>query len=116
MGMGPGMGGGMNPGMGGNPQMGMGAGMPLAHAMGGGPGMDMGGGGGMPAGSDRPMFPCVKLRGLPFDAREDEIPQFLVGGGGGRGLGLAEMDLCAVFQFEACHVLQVCCSHKCLHA
>jgi hypothetical protein len=40
--------------------------------MGMGAGMDMGMGG-----LER-VFPCVKLRGLPFDVTEDEIRIFLV--------------------------------------
>lgn len=60
---GPGMGGPMDPGMMGPPQ----------HFM--GPGQfDMGGMGGMG------MFPCVKLRGLPFDVSDDDIRMFLVRG------------------------------------
>lgn len=43
--------------------------------------------GGMVAGYGagmEPMFPCVKLRGLPFEVNEDDIRMFLVGGSDGR--------------------------------
>ncbi len=39
-------------------------------------GYGMGGGGGY--GSDYGSFPCVKLRGLPFDVSEEDVRQFLV--------------------------------------
>lgn len=48
------------------------------------PGMDPAGGaggmgGGMGGGGMGDGFPCVKLRGLPFDVMEGDIKMFLVG-------------------------------------
>ena len=37
--------------------------------------MDAAAGAGMPG---HPGFPCIKLRGLPYDVVEDDVPGFLV--------------------------------------
>lgn len=64
------------PGYGMDPMMGPGG---MGPPFMGGPGQfgDMGGMGPMGMGA---MFPCVKLRGLPFDVSDDDIRMFLVGG------------------------------------